>query len=300
MAAAVAETRRGSPARGRGEGAAPVRGAPERAQGCGGHSEGRGRGLALLPVVPQLFPVLSRRVDVAGALQPAGGRERRSAGHCTGTAAVAPVCGGVPVLPRGTRAVVPVSLQDLRVVVLLPARGERLNGARGQPCPSPWQPSTQFSPGQHPPPPTPIQPLLPETPDPVNEQHDEDNEEEDDDGREANEPRLQHLGAHACMARGQAREKTGMETASGELHPPGNGAPPAMGWDIGRHSLFPLPRVPWVPRKPLLTQLTRPQASGEHWGSRWVSPDLSALPPKVTVGALGQTGPTGKVSQELI
>lgn len=226
VAAAVAETRRGSPARGRGEGAAPVRGAPERAQGCGGHSEGRGRGLALLPVVPQLFPVLSRRVDVAGALQPAGGRERRSAGHCTGTAAVAPVCGGVPVLPRGTRAVVPVSLQDLRVVVLLPARGERLNGARGQPCPSPWQPSTQFSPGQHPPPPTPIQPLLPEAPDPVNEQHDEDNEEEDDDGREANEPRLQHLGARACMARGQAREKTGMETASGELHPPGNGTPP--------------------------------------------------------------------------
>ncbi|RLV88836.1 hypothetical protein DV515_00015259 [Chloebia gouldiae] len=40
-----------------------------------------------------------------------------------------------------------------------------------------------------------------------------------------------------------------------------------MGWDIGRHALFPLPSVPWVPRKPLPTQPTCPQCSGEYWDS---------------------------------
>lgn len=86
MASAATETRRGFPARGRGEGAAPAGGAPGRAEGRGGDSEGRG--LVLLFVVALLIRVFSCRVDVAGALQPAGGRELRSAGHCTGTEAV--------------------------------------------------------------------------------------------------------------------------------------------------------------------------------------------------------------------
>lgn len=139
--------------------------------------------------------------------------------------------------------------------------------------------------------PAPIQPVPPEIPEPVNEQRHEDDEEEDDNGREANEPRLQYLGACACMARGREGKRWGWGQLQGSSILQGMGPPsmrqdpPLMGWDIGRQSLFPFPTVPFISRKPPPTQLTCPQHSWEHWGSRWVSPDLSALPPKVTVGS---------------
>lgn len=109
------------------------------------------------------------------------------------------------------------------------------------PVPSPWQISAQFCPGQHPPAPAAIQPEPPESPEPVSEQHHEDDEEEDDDGREGNEPRLQHLGARACVARGQGRAKMGMGTASGQLCPSGDGTPHGMGhWQTLIVPPFPL------------------------------------------------------------
>lgn len=237
MATAVAKTRRGSPPRERGEGAAPLRGAPERAEGHGGTQ----KDVVLLCCLSSLSSSSSSAAGLTWPERPSL-RDTENVGQpgiapaprpCQGhTATVAqPERGhprGNPSPDAGCPGVVPVSVQGLRVLVLLPARGERLSGARGQPCPSPWQPPARFPPGQPAPAPAPIQPVPPEIPEPVNEQHHEDDEEEDDDGREANEPRLQHLGARVYMARGQGRENMAMGTASGELCPSGDGTPHEM------------------------------------------------------------------------
>lgn len=71
-------------------------------------------------------------------------------------------------------------------------------------------------------------------------------------------------------------------------------------WDIGRHSLFPFPTVLWVLRKPPPTPLTCPQHRRSTGAAGRCLQIFLLCPQKVTFGALGQTGPTGKISQELI
>lgn len=326
MATAVTETRRGFPPCGRGEGEAPSRGAPGRADGRRGDSERSG--LALLLVVALLIRVFSRRVDVAGALHPAGGRELRSAGHGTGTEAVPGArraarygrlrpCQGhtatMALLERGHQGIqAPVGgggglgaaprHPDCGTCQPPRSRGSRPPSCKGREagqCPGTTLLAAHGNfPHSFPLAPALIRPVPPEFPEPVNEQHHKDDEEEDDDGREANEPRLQHLGGRACTAREGRRWEWGQLQGTSVLQ--GMGPPPSHEMGHWQTLTVPFPTVPCVPRKPPPTQLTCPQHSGEHWGSRWVSPDLSALPPKVTVGALRQTGPTEKVSQELI
>lgn len=85
------------------------------------------------------------------------------------------------------------------------------------------------------------------------------------------------------------------------------GAPSFRGWDppheMGHWQTLTVPLF----HCPLGTKEATPNtphlspAQEEHWGSRWVSPDLSALPPENHFwSTFGQTGPTGKISQELI
>lgn len=304
-----------------------------RCSGAGREHErdSEGRGLALLLVVAQLIPVLSRRVDVARAPQPARQRERRSAGHCTSTAAVPGArralrhgrlwpcqghtatmaqleCGhprGSPNRGAGCPDAVPVSRQGLRVVVLLPARTQRLNGARGQLPPAHGNLPRSF-------------PL-------------------------ASTPRPSHQ-SNLCLLRFQSRltssiTKTMKRKTTTAVRPMSHGCstlgpvsawpgdregktwgwgqlqgssiiqgmgPPPTRWDppwdgtcADTHcSPFPLslgyqgshPRHP----SPVPSTMRSTGAPGRCLQV------LLLYPEKVTVGTLGQTGPTGKISQELI
>lgn len=111
----------------------------------------------------------------------------------------------------------------------------------------------------------------------------------------------------------------------GEPHPAGDGTPshpmaqspdcgqPGTGAMLGTLTLtgahgHPLPTIPWVPRKtPPDTANPSPgerggaQHGGEHWGQQAGTPKSFRSAPKIVAArALGQTGPTGKISQELI